>query len=226
MKAIFLMGPISSGKGTQADILAKKFGFFHFETSRFLVAQLSKPEFAKQKEQYDAGQWVDPNWVAEIVQEEIKKIIDQRWGLVFSGSPRTVDEIMKLLPFFEERIGKENLLFFNVNLSEGESIKRSISRRICRANGHPFPNFPEFQNMIVCPEDGSELIRKSLDQPELVSRRYQEHLSRTVPVFDFLKKQGYSILEVNGEQSIENVSRDIMKHLDFAQNEATSTVNP
>src|SRR3989344_7701062 len=114
MKAIFLMGPIASGKGTQADILAKKFGFFHFETSRFLAAQLNKPEFTKQKEQFDSGQWVDPDWVAEIVLVEVQKIIDRGQGIVFSGSPRTVDETVKLLPFFEEKVGKENLLFFNI----------------------------------------------------------------------------------------------------------------
>ena len=215
MKAIFLMGPIASGKGTQADILAKKFGFFHFETSKFLAAQLNKPEFAKQKEQFDSGQWVDPNWVAEIVLKESKKITNQGQGLIFSGSPRTVEETSVLVPFFAERVGKENLVFFNINLSEEESIKRSISRRICRANGHPIPNFPEFQNVTLCPEDGSELIRKSLDQPEIVSRRYQEHLNRTVPIFDFLKKQGYAILEINGEQTIENVSRDINQYLNF-----------
>ena len=225
MKAIFLMGPVASGKGTQADILAKKFGLFHFETSRFLVSHLNKPEFAKQKEQYDLGQWVDPSWVAEVVLGEVQKVIDRGQGLIFSGSPRTLDEATKIIPFFEEKVGKENLLFFNINLSDEESIKRSISRRICSANGHPIPNFPEFQNMTLCPEDGSELIRKSLDKPELVSKRYQEHVNRTVPIFDFLKKQGYSILEVDGEQSIENVAKDMVKHIDFAQNEAVSMVN-
>ena len=215
MKAIFLMGPIASGKGTQADILAKKFGFFHFDTGRFLSAQLNKPEFAKQKEQYDSGQWVDPAWVAELVCEEGGKMTNEGRELIFSGSPRTIEETETIIPCFEQKIGKENMLFFNINLSEDEAVKRSISRRICRANGHPIPNFPEFQNMTLCPEDGSELVRKSLDKPELISKRYAEHLNRTVPIFDFLKNQGYSILEINGEQSIENVSGDILNNLSF-----------
>lgn len=217
MKVIFLMGPIASGKGTQADILAKKFGFFHFETSRVLLTQLDKPEFAKQKEQYGSGKWVDPAWVAQLVCEEAGKLISQGRELVFSGSPRTMEETAVIIPCLEEKISKENFIFFNINLSEEEAIKRSVSRRICRASGHPVPNFPEFQNMTLCPEDGSELVRKSLDQPELVSRRYQEHLNRTVPIFDFLKKQGYSILEINGEQSIEKVSQDIERHLSTLQ---------
>lgn len=226
MKAIFFMGPIASGKGTQADILAKKFGFFHFETSRVLLAQLDKPEFAKQKEEYNSGKWVDPAWVAQLVCEEAGKLISQGRELVFSGSPRTVEETVVIIPCLEEKTGKENFIFFNINLSEEESIKRSISRRICRANGHPIPNFPEFKDMTLCPEDGSELVRKSLDQPELVSRRYQEYLSRTVPIFDFLKNQGYNILEINGEQTIENVSKDIIKHLNFDKSPVVSTVSP
>lgn len=219
MKVIFLMGPIASGKGTQADILAKKFGLFHFETSQFLEAQMDKPEFAKQKEQYHSGQWMDPYWVADIVNGEALKFIEKGQGLVFSGSPRTVEESTKIIPFFEEKVGKDNILFFNVNLSEQEAVKRSISRRICKASRHPVPNFPEFQNLTVCPEDGSELVTRFLDKPELVSRRYQEYLNRTVPIFDFLKERGYSILEVNGEQSIEKVSQDIERHLSISQDD-------
>ena len=219
MKVIFLMGPIASGKGTQADILAKKFGFFHFETSRFLEAQIDKPEFSKQKEQYRSGQWVDPDWVAGIVAGEALKFIERGQELVFSGSPRTVEESTKIIPFFEEKAGKENLFFFNVGLSEQEAVKRSVSRRICKANRHSIPNFPEYQNLTVCPEDGSELVTRFLDKPELIVRRYQEYLNRTVPIFDFLKNRGYNILEINGEQSIENVSKDILQHLNFTQSD-------
>ena len=209
MKAIFLMGQIASGKGTQADILAKKFGLFHFETSRFLEAQLNKPEFSKQKEQFDSGQWVDPVWVAGIVCEEAGKMIEEGRKLVFSGSPRTVEEIIVIIPCLEEKIGKGDMLFFNINLSEKEAVRRSVSRRICKANRHPIPGFPEFRDLKVCPEDGSELITRSLDKSEIVARRYQEYLNRTVPIFDFLKEQGYPVFEVNGEQSIEKVARDI-----------------
>ena len=209
MKAIFLMGQIASGKGTQADILAKKFGLFHFETSRFLESQLNKPEFSKQKEQYDSGQWVDPLWVAEIVCEEAGKMINEERKLVFSGSPRTIEETTVVIPCLEEKIGKGNMLFFNISLTEEEAVKRSITRRICKANRHPIPGFPEFRNLKVCPEDGSELITRSLDKPETVSRRYQEYLNRTVPIFDFLKEGGYPIFEINGEQPIEKVAQDI-----------------
>ena len=209
------MGPIASGKGTQAEILAKKFGFFHFETSRFLEAQLNKPEFSKQKEQFDSGQWVDPAWVAELVCQEASKLAEEGKELVFSGSPRTIEETAVIIPCLEGKIGKENFMFFNISLSEEESIKRSISRRICKENRHPIPNFPEFKDTILCPEDGSELVRRSLDKPEIVTRRYQEYLNRTVPIFDFLKSQGYTILEINGEQSIENVAKDLQQYLNL-----------
>ena len=223
---IFLMGPIASGKGTQADMLAQKFGLFHFETSRFLEAFLDKPGFEKQKEQYRTGQWVDPIWVAEIVCAEAGKIVDQGRELVFSGSPRTVEETEAIIPCFAEKTGKENLIFFNINLSEPEAVKRSVSRRICQANRHPIPDFPEFENLTACPEDGSELVTRSLDKPEIISRRYQEYLNRTIPIFDFLKERGYDVIEINGEQSIEAVGKDIGSYLAFASNEAVPAINP
>ncbi|OGN12835.1 MAG: hypothetical protein A3C71_01315 [Candidatus Yanofskybacteria bacterium RIFCSPHIGHO2_02_FULL_43_15c] len=225
MRVVFLMGPIASGKGTQADMLANKLGLFHLETSKFLEAQMNKPEFSKQREQYHSGQWMEPVWVAGIVAEEAGKIFDQGRGLVFSGSPRTLEETEVELPFFEKKVGKENLLFFNVNLSEQEAVKRSVSRRICKVNRHPIPGFSEFEDLTACPEDGSELIRKSLDKPEIIARRYQEYLNRTVPIFDFLKERGYDVIEINGEQPIADVFNDIVKHLAFIPS-VVPAVNP
>ncbi len=39
---IVLIGPIGSGKNTQADLLADKFGFVHLETSKIIEERLKK----------------------------------------------------------------------------------------------------------------------------------------------------------------------------------------
>lgn len=218
MKAIIFIGPIGSGKGTQAETFAKKLGFFHFETSRFLeqkfaLAKESDRELFRQKTLWTQGILLDPVWVTQTVLEETEKLSHTEKGLIFSSSPRTIFEAEQEMPVFEKFFGKENILIFNILLSETESVKRNSGRRICQKNRHPIPNFPEFKNIVVCPEDGSPLITRELDKPEIIKVRYREYLNRTQPILAFLRQRGYQIVEINGEQPIEDVSKDITQHL-------------
>ncbi|OHB17682.1 MAG: hypothetical protein A2913_01810 [Parcubacteria group bacterium RIFCSPLOWO2_01_FULL_40_65] len=217
-KAIFLIGPPGSGKGTQAELLAKELGFYHFEISKviekkFKEADLSDKEIAHQKEHWIAGELVHPELVAKWFREEVENLKNRASGFVFSGSARTLEETKQNLTYLSEIYSKENIGAVEIKLSEEESVKRNSARRICVKNRHPIPNFPEFANIKVCPEDGSEIITRELDKPEIIKERYRVYLRDTQPVIDYFKKSGYKMKEVNGEQPIENVFRDIKASL-------------
>ena len=215
-KLVIFIGPIGSGKGTQADVIAKKLGLVHVETAKFLeekfkTAEPSDKKMAEQKALWHMGILNDPSWVTEVLLGETKKIAGEGKGMVLSASPRTLFEAEKIIPVFEEIYGKENVFVFNITLSEAESIKRNSGRRICEKNRHPIPNFPEFKDLKICPEDGSRLITRALDNPETIKIRYQEYLNRTKLVLSYLNERGYNIFKINGEQPIEKVSEDILR---------------
>ena len=155
-----------------------------------------------------------PELVKQFILEKIEKLYKQELGIVFSGSPRTLEEAEAELPVLEDLFGKENVKIVHIQLTEDESIKRNSHRRICKANRHPIPNFPQFQNITTCPRDGSELVTRSLDNPDIIKVRYQEYLNRTEPILAFLKERGYNIMEINGEQSIQKVFQDTLNNLD------------
>jgi adenylate kinase len=218
-KIILIMGTLGSGKGTQADKLAESFGLYHFDTGPFLkeLFDSDDPGIEKERAEYKSGKWVSPEFVARKILEKIPEIIPNYNGLVLSGSPRTLYEAEQELPMFEDLVGKENVKIFYLNLSETESLKRSMGRLICEKNKHPIPNLPEFQEIRkggVCPEDGSRLITKDLDNPEILKSRLNEHNNRTLPVLDYFREKGYKIIEINGEQPIEKVAEDIMEHFE------------
>ena len=100
-----------------------------------------------------------------------------------------------------------------IKLSEEEAVKRNSARRICSKNRNPIPNFPEYANITVCPEDGSKIITRELDKPEIIKERYQVYLSDTAPVIEYFRQNGYKVMEVNGEQPIEDVFKDIKASL-------------
>mgnify|MGYP001589188611 FL=1 len=219
---VILIGPPGSGKGTQAEFLSEKFNLFHLETSKLGEAKINAPELVKKdpetaeaKRQYDMGQLFPPPWTTKMVAEKIVELSGKNIGIVFSGSPRTLYEAENELPVLEKSYGKENIKVINISLSEEESVKRNTFRRICKANRHPIPNFPEFEDVKICPKDGSELITRTvLDAiPEKIRFRYQVYKERTEPVLAFLREKDYNIIEINGEQSIENVQKDILDKL-------------
>lgn len=212
---IILIGPPGSGKGTQAELLADKFGLFHLESSKVIEEKIKNapPDDAvmqREKKLWESGILNTPELVLEWIKEKAKEVANDGKGIVFSGSPRTVYEAEGEISVLEELYGKDNVNVFNIELSEEESIKRNSKRRICKGSRHPMPNFPEFEGITKCPKDGSEIITRVLDNPETIKIRYQEYISRTLPVVDFLKKRSYNITEINGEQSIEKISEDIL----------------
>ena len=212
---IILIGPPGSGKGTQAEMLADKFGLFNFETSKiieekFKNADSSDKVITAEKENWKSGKLVTPRLVFEWIIDRVKELASGGKGIVFSGSPRTLFEVENELPIFEELYGRENIRALNIKLTEEESVKRNSKRRICEKNRHPIPNFPEFENIEKCPKDGSPIITRFLDNAETIKIRYQTYLEETEPVLAFLKEKGYEVIEVNGEQPIEKVFEDIL----------------
>jgi adenylate kinase len=218
--AIMLIGPPGSGKGTQAELLAEKFGLFHIQTSKLGEAKINNPdlvksnsEVAEAKKLYDSGKLWPHTWTASLVIEKIEEMAFQKKGVVLDGSPRIIHEAVLEMPMIKALYGSENIKVFEIKLSSGESFKRNSHRRICKLNQHPIPNFPEYENITACPQDGSEIIVRTLDDPELIKKRYQVYKIETEPVIDFLIKEGYNVLTIDGEQSIEDVYRDILNKL-------------
>lgn len=221
-KRIFvLIGAPGSGKGTQAELLAKKFNLYHLETSKLGEEKInnpdlvnSDPEVKEAKRLYDKGELFPPPWTTKLVLEKVRELAQENKGAVFSGSPRTIFEAENEFPEFEKIYGKENTHVFEIVLSEEESVRRNSVRKICKASRHPIPaTLSEYKNITICPEDGSEVITRTLDKPELIRERYRVYLKETKPISDFLNKLGYKVKKINGEQPIEKVSEDILKNL-------------
>ncbi|OGN07096.1 MAG: hypothetical protein A3B86_01650 [Candidatus Yanofskybacteria bacterium RIFCSPHIGHO2_02_FULL_38_22b] len=225
--AVVLIGPPGSGKGTQADLLAEKFGLIHIESSKIIEEKFknASPDdllLSQQKKIWQSGELNDPKMVTGWLVEAMKNVWQSGAGLILSASPRTVFEAEAEIPVLEELYGKDNVKIFNIDLSREESFNRNSNRRICEKNRHPVPNLPEFKDLETCPRDGSKLIRRGhLDDPETVKLRYDVYLKRTEPIIDLLKNRGYEIIQVNGEQSIEDVYKEVIQKLDDSNKNTT-----
>jgi len=220
MKAIIIFGPQGSGKGTQADLIAKKFDLFHFDTGQYLRNLLYNPALQnnkiiqRERKLVEAGILATPSWVLKIVSDMIKKTAALGQGIVFSGSPRTFyeafgcDETEKLIETKKLRnknegvmgvlkkcYGKENIFVFIFNLSLQDSLKRINSRLTCSVCNSPI--LEQKIKLQSCPFCAGKLIKRKDDTEKSIKERLSEYQTRTTPIFKQLKKDKYRIFEID-----------------------------
>ncbi len=221
---VIIIGPPGAGKGTQAELLADKLNLYSFETSKvleeswknagkdnYLKADGKKYFLLKEKQLFENGMLCSPPFVTVVVKKKIKQLSEQGKGIVFSGSPRTVYEGKKIMPFLIDLYGLKNILVLELKVSDQEAIWRNTRRRICKECRYPVPYTPETKNLKKCPKCGGELVTRSLDTEQTMKTRLKEYKQRTYPLFKYFKQIGVNIKQVNGEQSIENVHQEVLK---------------
>lgn len=225
MKAIIIYGPPGSGKGTQADILAKQLNIVHFDIGAHIDEVVHDPKNAndskiqEEKKTFDAGGICDPIWVANLAASRMKEIARLGFGLVLSGSLRTLHETLGdgktpgLLKVLEDAYGSENLLFFLLEVQPEISIARNSSRLRCSVCGKGV--MFQYLNCAPkgCPVCGGPLRKRTDDDPKIITRRLKAYKRDTEPVFNELRQRGYKIIPVNGGQAPYLVNKEMLAKL-------------
>ena len=216
--AVIIIGPPGAGKDTQADLLSEELGLVQIKSSKLIEAKLNQADpgdqtLSEEKRKWATGELNSREWVNSLLFEAIEEVRKEHTGVVFSGSPRDITEVKAQLPVLERIYTRENIKIINIQVADTVCIDRNIHRRICQANRHPIPNFPEYKNLKTCPKDDSPIVTRVMDTEETIKKRLDVYRAETVPVLVYAKSCGYNIIEINGEQTIEDVHRDILNKL-------------
>lgn len=194
---VILLGRPGSGKDTQAELLAGKFGLVHIISSKLIEKALKSKiktvklnggayDIEKERRIQKSGYLNTPTFVAALIKNEIIKIAKEGRGIIMSGSPRTLVELKEELPLLENLYTKSGLYFFHVIISPEEVYVRNLKRRR--------KDLPE------------------LDSKKIIKKRLEIFNRDTLPVIKLLKKRKI-IVDINGEQSIMKIHVDILKIL-------------
>lgn len=204
--AVIIYGPPGSGKGTQANLLAEKLGLIHFDTGKFLESVVHDPGRAREKavqrerKLFDTGILMTPRFVLREVAQHAKKLAKAGWGIVFSGSPRTIYEVKGLMPLLEKLYGKAHIRVYALQVKNATSIARNSTRIVCAVCKRPLlTKYYPAKKTARCPVCAGPFYRRTLDNPQTIAVRLKEYETRTKPIFAFMRKRGYRVLRVNGE---------------------------
>jgi adenylate kinase len=210
---IILVGPPGAGKGTQAACLSRILGLPHVAAGDLLRAvRAQDTPLGRTARQYmDAGQLVPDDLTIQIIEQRLAQP-DARDGVILDGFPRTVSQARALDASFarhNDRSTEDSIVLY-LNASREVVLERMKGRWICQQCGrvyhilHVAPS--EAGQCDVC---GAPLFQRSDETPEIQAKRYEVYAQDTLPMVDYYRQRSI-LVEINGEQDVESVTRDIM----------------
>src|SRR5574344_2416882 len=105
MKNIVIFGAPGSGKGTQSDLLVKKYGFKHISTGDVLRAEIKQgSELGNTAKSFiDKGQLIPDELMIDILAKVYDSFGKEHKGVIFDGFPRTIPQAEALKKMLAER---------------------------------------------------------------------------------------------------------------------------
>ena len=188
---LILFGPPGAGKGTQADRLQADFQLPYIATGDMLRENVREgTELGKEAKSYmDSGGLVPDGVIIAMVAERLQEQ-DARDGFILDGFPRTTEQAEALDRQLSE-LGRRITAVLLLDIPDEEVVRRLSGRRICVKSGHNYHvEFDPPKREGVCDQDGSRLIQRDDDKPEVIEKRLETYHEKTKPVIGYFDEQG------------------------------------
>ena len=180
---LLLIGAPGAGKGTQAELLAKRFGVTHI-SSGDLLRQHVKDQTSlgqKIKSYVDNGDLVPDGVVMDMLRKPVVAAA-KAGGYVLDGFPRTVEQAKASFPT-AHALGIEVQAAVHLDVPREELVRRLLSRQ-----------------------------RGSDDTKEVIEHRLHVYLERTVPLLEYYADREW-MFAVDGAQPRDAVHEEIVARL-------------
>lgn len=188
---LILFGPPGAGKGTQAERLRRDFQLPFISTGEMLRANVKEgTELGRRAQEYmDAGDLVPDELIVAMVADRLQQD-DAQDGFILDGFPRTIEQAGALDKQLAD-LGRRVTAALLIDVPDDELIRRLAGRRVCVKTGHNYHvEFDPPKRDGVCDQDGSRLIQRDDDQPDVIRNRLRVYHEKTAPLIDYYDEQG------------------------------------
>ena len=210
---IIMLGAPGAGKGTQAKMIAEKYGLPHISTGDIFRANIKNgTELGKEAKEYmDKGLLVPDELTVRLLLDRVAQD-DCKNGYVLDGFPRTIPQAEVLDEKLSE-LGEKVDYAINADVPDENIVNRMSGRRACLNCGatyHIVSIPPKKEG--ICDVCASALVLRDDDKPETVQNRLKVYHDQTQPLIDFYEKKGV-LRSVDGTLPMEEVFTAITKIL-------------
>jgi adenylate kinase len=221
---LVLLGPPGSGKGTQGERLQEDLRLPYYATGDILRAAVrDETELGRTAKEYmDRGDLVPDDVIVGVIAERIdsREAAD---GFILDGFPRTEPQAEALAARLAE-LDRALTGVLLIDVDDEEVVRRLGGRRTCEENGHVFHvdfNPPRAEG--VCDLDGSPLIVRDDDEPEVIRHRLEQYHAKTEPLVGYY--DGQSLLRrIDGSATPEEVGAEVERTLATLRLEADEAI--
>ena len=181
---LIILGAPGSGKGTQADLLAEKFGLTHLSSGQLLrkEAETGSPKGKLIADLLVGGKLLPFETVLEVLEPALKTVTN---GFILDGTPRNLHQSEYLDYFFNQnKITLNKVIYLDIPIEEG--VKRIMKR--------------------------GQIEHRSDDNYDSVKIRMKAYQVETMPVIDFFEKRGI-LIKIDGTPDIQTIFNNIVTQL-------------
>ena len=195
MKSIILLAPPAAGKGTQSELLCKKYGFVHISTGDLIREAVSKNDemSAYLTEQMQSGKLVSDEIILKLLDTKLAEISNEV-GVILDGFPRNLEQVAKAKQYkYLNAAVEEDTCVIYLSVDYDLALKRIVGRISCPKCGHVYNDMIEENQPIVkgiCNDCQTELTKRDDDNEDTFKVRYETYLEQTEPLIAYYKDKG------------------------------------
>ena len=207
---VILLGPPGSGKGTQAQFIADRFGIPQVSTGDMLRSAIAEgTELGrKAKAIMASGELVSDDVILGIVAERLEQK-DCDNGVLFDGIPRTIAQAEGLNAL---RIPIDHVV--ELLVADEEVVARISGRRVHEASGRVYHvTFNPPKEAGKDDETGEPLIQRPDDSEATVQERLAVYQKQTAPLINFYQQSDCCYHQISGIGSVESIFASIASAL-------------
>ena len=210
---IVVLGAPGAGKGTQCKRIVDKYGLLHLSSGDILRRHRAEgTELGKKAQDYmDSGVLVPDEIMVEMMADEINKV--PKAGFVLDGFPRTVKQAMELDRALVVS-GQKIDIVLNLKIDDRIVSQRMTGRISCPECGAVY-HTENLKAKVegICDYDGTELVQRPDDGPEVVANRLRTYHLQTEPVVDYYKNNG-TVYDIDANKDAGKTTEVIFEKLD------------
>ena len=208
---IVLFGPPGSGKGTQADLIERRYGFPKISTGDLLRQAVRErtPLGIQAEAVMNRGELVNDEIVEGLVRLRLTNP-DTRQGYLLDGFPRNQAQVQSI----EDMDGSRPEIIIVIDVDKRSLVERMQNRLTCRKCGAVY-------NLLLqkpraegrCDVCGGELYRRPDDRPEVIKERLRVYEEQTQKMRTHYQAKGV-LYRVDGSGTLDEVFSRISGILD------------